>query len=396
MGARDGTDPSGGPERSVVGEAAGPLLDAAAATIAARRVASQRTRLHHRPGRSATRVETALVVRDGQQGPTDEVLLVAHTHGAGLPDGAHRVPRDGGDVAVWAYPDDPYLPGLREAVDPDWVGRQLRLAGWDVASVTVRRRAYRATRAAVIEATATDAAGRRRRAFVKVLRPRRARRLARVHHHLRDHLPVPAVLAHHGSSLLLDGLPGTTLRRALRGGDRLPDPTTLVALTTRLRDAAVDTAGDPDARAHPAPHVAALRAALPDLDAPVGRVVEAATAVGGPRGTVHGDLHGGQLLVADGTVVGVLDLDDVGPGYLAHDVGNLIAYLQVQGEGHVPAAARYAAEVAGAYRDLLDGTDLARATAGRWLALAAVAHRHGDEATVRRRVDRATQLVERT
>jgi Ser/Thr protein kinase RdoA (MazF antagonist) len=44
-------------------------------------------------------------------------------------------------------------------------------------------------------------------------------------------------------------------------------------------------------------------------------------------GMIHGDLHEGQLLVRDGAVVGVLDLDTVGRGRRADDAANALAHL---------------------------------------------------------------------
>ena len=41
----------------------------------------------------------------------------------------------------------------------------------------------------------------------------------------------------------------------------------------------------------------------------------------------HGDFHEGQLHVADGRIVGVLDVDTVGPGRRADDLACLIAHL---------------------------------------------------------------------
>ena len=41
----------------------------------------------------------------------------------------------------------------------------------------------------------------------------------------------------------------------------------------------------------------------------------------------HGDFHEGQVHVADGRVVGILDVDTIGPGRRADDLACLIAHL---------------------------------------------------------------------
>jgi len=46
-----------------------------------------------------------------------------------------------------------------------------------------------------------------------------------------------------------------------------------------------------------------------------------------PDSTIHGDLHEAQLVVRDATIVGVLDIDDAGPGAAIDDRANLIARL---------------------------------------------------------------------
>ncbi len=391
----DGPDPW--PAACILsGPSAATLLDRAARTIGARRVSSELHRLHHRPHRSVTRVDTAIV--DTPAG-FREALLVVHAHRAGLPHDAETVEVDGVQVAVWAYPHDPYLPGLPDASAPDRVAQRLAAVGLEAVAVTLHRRAYRATRGAVIEVHVTSRRGVPRSVFLKVLRTGRADRLAAVHRHLGLHLPVAPLLGSDPGVLVLGGLPGVPVRRLLRQGGSLPDPDRLVALSERLAPIAVDSGRRPDLRADPARHVAGLRADRPELRAEIDVLVAACREVGGPRGTVHGDLHGGQLLTADGEVTGLLDLDDVGPGRLVHDAANLIAYLEAQGD-RTPAAAdrarRYADEVARAYGGWFAPASLARATAARWLALAAVAHRSGDGPLVRRRIDRAGDLLDGT
>lgn len=369
------------------------VLDAAAATVGAQRIDSEFHRLHHRPGRSVTRVDRATIRRAGH---TRDTLLVAHAHHRGPPAAAPSIEVDGIDIAVWEWSSDPYLPGLLRAVSSAWVTDVLDRAGRPSQQLTLRRRAYRPTRGAVIEATAAGAVG-RSTVFLKVLRPERLPRLARVHRTLDTTLPVPPVVAFTEGALFIDAVPGTPLRRILREGGRLPAPADLVDLSVRLAASGADTGQDPVRRADPALPAARLRPRLPDLRGRIDAIVEAATDLDGGLVTVHGDLHGGQLLTTDGSVTGMLDLDGVGRGRIVHDAANLIAYLEVQARhrrGTTDRAIRYAGDVAAAYRSVVDPAALARATAGSWLALATVALRANDEPLMRSRVRRATELIE--
>jgi len=81
---------------------------------------------------------------------------------------------------------------------------------------------------------------------------------------------------------------------------------------------------------------------------------------------VHGDLHEGQLVVApDGTVTGLLDIDDLGTGDPLDDHATLIAHLRFRAAGldpddpgrrrlhdHVAALHDHAAELVG--REAID------------------------------------------
>jgi aminoglycoside phosphotransferase (APT) family kinase protein len=53
---------------------------------------------------------------------------------------------------------------------------------------------------------------------------------------------------------------------------------------------------------------------------------------------VHGDFYDGQVLVVDGSVAGVVDVDGVGRGSPAADAGNLLAHLLVLRSLAAPAA----------------------------------------------------------
>ncbi len=371
------------------------LHRAAAATIGAACLDARPHRFHHRPGRSVTRVDRAVVSRGGR---SNETLLVAHVHLRGEPEAAEHVDIDGTPIAVWAFPRDPYLVELPSATDTEWVAQLLESKGLRTAGLYLKRRAYRPTRAAVIEARVAGSGQDMDTAiaYLKVLRPNRVERIAKVHAELGRSLPVPQVLGHQPGLLILEVARGVPLRRALRRGRQLPETGSLVDLSVRLATTDADAGGSRDHNAGLVASASRLAAYLPGTSPKIDAVVAASRSVEGRCVTVHGDFHGGQILVSKGRVTGLIDLDGVGRGRMVHDAANLIAYLEVQGTDRpkaAPRSLRYAAEVAMAYSSVLDPGSLARATAARWLALAVVALRAGDEAESRRRVDRAFEHV---
>jgi hypothetical protein len=388
-------DPRWDAPAAVLARDASALVRSAADQLGLEPLSSQLVRVHHRPGRSAARVERITVSVGGER---EERLLVVLAHRRPLVGEVLEISVDGQPVAVWLYPNDPRLPGLALAADRHRVRALLDRHDLPPGEVHLRRRAYRPTRRAVVEVTVGSGGRRRPALFLKVLRPRRARDLAATHRVLATAVAVPPVIEHdeHGV-VALASVAGVSLRRALVAGDPVPDPAALVAQSRALAPIEVPAVTDPTRFADPAPQVRALVADRPDLADEVVALVEAAGDAGGPIGTVHGDLHGGQVLVDQGRIAGLIDLDGVGTGRLAHDAGNLVAHVGALSERHPGAADRvgaYAERVADAYRELVGSVPMARATAGAWLALAASAHRRRDERAVRRRIDRAAGILE--
>jgi aminoglycoside phosphotransferase (APT) family kinase protein len=100
---------------------------------------------------------------------------------------------------------------------------------------------------------------------------------------------------------------------------------------------------------------------LPSEGCAAGRVAEAVIAWAeesepSEQRIVHGDLYENQLFV-DGDSLGLIDLDDIGPGDPLLDAANFSAHLLVLGASGPPAAAvilRYREELRAAFVRRLD------------------------------------------
>jgi aminoglycoside phosphotransferase (APT) family kinase protein len=395
-------DPTVAAAPHLTGPGAREVLEAALDAAGLRLDAWRLDAVHHRVGRSLSALYGARVL-DGGGAPHD-LAVVAHVDVKPVPPGAVEVTVDGTAVWVWRFPTDPFLPGLPSATSTARVRELLDGLGVAPGEVGLEVRAYRPSRRAVIEVSIAGAQASGRVLYLKVLVGDRAARLASVHRELAAAgVPVPGVVgvAAEQGILAIRALPGATLRGALAAGAPVPSPGALVAVSERIAEVELSAGTDPARFADPTRHVTVLRDLVPDLAADLERTAEVARAAGGPRVAVHGDLHEAQLLVQDGDVVGVLDVDGAGTGWLAHDAGSLVAHLEAVGEVWPEADDRvrtYAAEVADAYGRLLDPRDVARAAAGAWLGLATGPYRAQDagwERHTRRRIARAAAWAAR-
>ena len=390
----------------LTGAEAAPVLEAALAASGFRLDDHTIRSVHRRGGSSASVVYDVGIDDHGEH---RTVQLVAHVSARAIPGGATVVQAGHLAVHVWRFPHDPYLPGLPSALDPDRVRGVLDRVGGPPGGVTLHTRAYRPTRRAVIEVTLGQHGG--RVLYLKVLGGRSVRRvrerteaLAEVHRRLGRHLPVPRLVGTAaGQGLIaMAALTGRTLRTLLVQGAPLPDPGELVELSRRLAQIRGVTSGsDPRRYADITRHVSHLAHLLPDQEPLLTRVAAEVVTLGGPVGTVHGDLHDGQLLFnADVALSGVLDVDGAGPGDLASDAGRLVAHVEAADlVAELAAPAReYAQRLWEAYRDLVDPRETAKGAAAAWVGLATGPYRaqqpDWQEAT-RERLSRAAAWLER-
>ena len=301
-------------------------------------------------------------IRRGGRDVTD--TLLAATTVAGPHAGTLPVEAEGSDgralsVGVWRWPFDPVLVDLSTMVTPHLADVHLReLVGGDAVIEVV---AYRPTERAVVRARGAD-----REIYVKIVPPSSTAALARRHLVLADAgLPVPRVLAMGSGWIAMEALVGTTLRDRLKSGsDQLAPPHRYHELLDVLADIDLGDVTPTRSRLADAPHHAAmLGAVLPEASERLEAIAERLSAGSSRRqlhtGTVHGDLHEGQLVVDDTTVTGLLDIDDVGAGDPLDDVGALVAHLRFRaltsGDQRIEA---YAAAVRSALSATHDDSDV--------------------------------------
>lgn len=342
----------------------GPLaavVSAAEGTVTAARL----TQVTWWPGRSIT-VSWDTAVEGGPLAGRGS--YVATTQDA--PEGAVLVGDGEAAVAVWRVPHDPFLPALPAALRPDVAASVVADLGGSVTDPGTRLVAYRPTRRAVVEV-----AGQGDRIYFKLVKPHRLHRLHRRHLDLAGHLPVPEPLGVSAELglLAMRSLAGATLREVLEDpASRLPDPFLVAHLGSAIP--ALPGMAPVLSSVEALPRVAELLSALLPMEA--GRVAALVEAIGpdevADRVPAHGDFHEAQLLVHDGEVIGVLDVDTVGLGRPADDAATMLGHLAVW---HTMTArpdrvGAYATELQRLWDAVLDPVDLRLRAAARILGLA--------------------------
>lgn len=241
---------------------------------------------------------------------------------------------------VWAYPYDPSLEGLPDAAWGPAVRERLAAAGRPLRAVAVRSLRYRPRRRAVFRYTGLHG-GRRSPGpgplFGKVLRSAKVERWSRVLglRPSRDSIRLAVPISSPGDGpLLFEPVEGRCLRDILIAGGPLPSPERVAGLLDDLPRVLGDYPGDNDAE-RSLRTAAATREVVarvtPEAAASADRLVDLVS--GGvrrdavPPRTVHGDLYEAQVFVGQGYSLGLIDLDDAGPGDPAMDAGTFLAHL---------------------------------------------------------------------
>lgn len=286
------------------------------------------SQVRYLPGRSVT-VQYRVAIRHGD-GAVDKGMMVASS---GLPTPEGTTVLESGDIriAVWQFPNDPYLPGLVPASDPPRTAELLTRLGIPTDSVKIRTRAYRAGRRAVLQA-GSEAGN----IYIKVLRPGRIAALQQLHVELAPHLPIPQSLGWSKKLgiVAMQALGGRTLRHSLENGVlELPSPEALNGLLDQFPKPSPDAKEVAGAYQRAADHARLLGAVLPMASGQLESIVTGVSGAGSdaPPVAVHGDYHASQVLIDAGRIVGLVDVDTAGVGQRADDLANIIGQLATIG-----------------------------------------------------------------
>lgn len=292
--------------------------------------------VNHRPGASVSVGYSVVWDRfhgDDRERRVREDLYLVATTATIRPDRLARADAktlyaDAMPVHLWEFPNDPELPALELACDPEplstFVGQR----------VDVELLGYRPTRRAVLRVEGED-----ENFYAKVVRP--GAREALLHRHTafeKARLPTPRVAKSNADGLVLTtAVTGTPLSQIyVRGGNLDVTFASLSATLEALPLIGLGLKRRP-AWAERCEHYAhAASVSLPDIADRVGAAASEirryrAEADYGPIVPTHGDFYEANVLVSPSTgrVSGLLDLDTFGPGYRADDWGCLLGHLSV-------------------------------------------------------------------
>ncbi len=297
-------------------------IDAAVAEASGRIESGELIQVTWWPGTSITARYRITVVGGELEGTSNFVCVAGR-----IPDGALVVEGDTGRVGVWRVPHDPVLTGLGAAMDRDRAGRLLEDLGGTSGPVETRLVAYRPGRRAVVSVS-----GAREGLYLKLLRPSHVEAVHRSHQTLSESLPVPVSLgfSRELGLIALQAVPGLTLRAVLEDpGQAIPSAVGIVDLARRIPPPE-DKREAPSAITRLADIGPLLSTVTPELADQVADLV----AKIGPEGLSadtpsHGDYYESQLLVVNGEVVGMLDVDTYGWGRPADDAATMLGHLAI-------------------------------------------------------------------
>ncbi|GLY19089.1 aminoglycoside phosphotransferase family protein [Kineosporia rhizophila] len=393
----------------LTGPDAGDLLEAAVSTAGGHLEDWRVTQVDHR-GEVTTVAYQATV--QWPTGRTDDVLgatsLAAGDEPPQVPgtltlsDGQNR-------VCVWRLPDDPGLPGLSTALSTEALPGLLRSFGLDPQGLRTEVVSYRPKRRAVIRVSSAGGV-----LYAKVLPPADVEALHRRHEMLYEAgVPVPHSLGWTDDGLLvLENLPGTPLRRRLlssnaagSGEAGLPRPEELISVLDKFPPGVLGlNRRRPWSRRAPQ-YAEMIGRSLPTEAARARQLADvvAAGLKGVPLGSdpTHGDFYEAQLTVdASGRVVGLLDVDTVGPGSRADDLACALAHceaLALSSERHAARSYALSRLWRPVFEQQVDALGLRLRTAGVLMSLATGPHRvqRPDwEAATSRMLDRIEEVLQ--
>ncbi|MCY4560438.1 MAG: phosphotransferase [Chloroflexi bacterium] len=238
-------------------------------------------------------------------------------------------------IEVFQFPDDPLLPGLKEASDPETA---LRLLNRHVLPVGARRARvevirYRYGSRAVLRHSVSRA-----RFYARVMRSDATAPLLAAREPIgRSSFVLPRLAGYwsEGSVMWMPEMPGKNLRRHIRRGN-MPDPAPLLdGLETLWAQSATPDVGQPfDLATAYGRAKRAIRhkvhcgeTAFQSLDEAT-RTLDPFVKAWQPIALAHNDFYDDQLLVLPDGRMAVVDFEETGPGDPLLDVGNFLAHLR--------------------------------------------------------------------
>ncbi|PQZ96004.1 hypothetical protein CQ018_01580 [Arthrobacter sp. MYb227] len=260
-------------------------------------------------------------------------------------------------VSGWIHPFDPMLPALATAMDGPSVSKY-----WGHGEILKQLStvAYRPLRRAVMRATFVSRGPLQveRNVFLKVGRAEASEALL-ARHRLMDssNIPVPSVLNPEPRSPVLPGIVALTqapgeglsvlLRRAAENNHLptavietrkptpgIPTPEQFIALLDELPESIMELPPRPAWSDGLDRYVRAATLALPRHSERIGalhkrlQVLLASSDRGGLVPT-HGDFYVANILLKDGKISALLDLDSLGPGYRVDDLACFLGHLAI-------------------------------------------------------------------
>lgn len=247
---------------------------------------------------------------------------------------------------IYLYPEDPRLPGLKEAASPiEAQGLLARYVGLHPHRLRVRTVRYRATVRAVLRYRLSWPRGQVRNMdiYARAMRPELVERWQRAHafmSHSEFILPRALGLWEEGGIIWIDQIPGENLRKLIDQG-RAPDPEVVLAAIAPLwQRADLSFEGLTTRSGSTESVLSLLRRAVPepelrrfDRSFQILREFEASWR---PSGPAHNDFYDDQIIMVGGRPA-IVDFEEAGLGDAMLDVGYFLAHLRWRARNRTPA-----------------------------------------------------------
>ena len=321
--------------RHLVGSHAVDVLRVPVEATGGRLHSARPVQVQYRPGSDVVVRYSAQISWNGEPAQRETLAASSTIHGAHADTvGVTATTPDGPiDIGVWRWPFDPVLTGLPRVVTPSSVAALLAPVHGELDARAVRLDvvAYRPTDRAVLR---VDVDGRGTIAYLKVVNPVLAPAIVERHRALlAAGVPVPRVdLVHEALGLLvLAPLLGPTLRELIKAGaGDWPSGSEYDRLADGFAGATLDSTANVSRLTDGSLHARMMATVMPSA---ASRLLELAdrferSPAPPPDTVIHGDLHEAQIIVGHGSIVGVLDIDDAGPGLAVDDRANVLARLR--------------------------------------------------------------------